>query len=50
MWYDKAYDELEQLLADGEISQEEFRIELGYLREELEEARSLAAQQTYDNY
>lgn len=50
MWYDKAYEELEQQLADGEISELEFRQELRYLRDEVEECRQWAAEEAYDNY
>lgn len=50
MWYDRAYEELERQLDEGEISQEEFRTELRYLRDELESCKQEAAQDAYDNY
>lgn len=50
MWYNKAYDELEEQLANGDISQAEFRQEVRSLREELESCRQEAAEEAYNNY
>lgn len=46
MWYDKAYDELEEQLVNGDITQAEFQQEVRNLREELESCR----QEAYNNY
>lgn len=50
MWYDRACDELEEQLANGEISQAEFRKEMNCLRDELESCRQEAAEEAYNNY
>jgi uncharacterized coiled-coil protein SlyX len=50
MWYDRAYEELEKMLEDGDISQEEFRKELRYLQDEIEDCRQQAAEEAYNNY
>lgn len=49
-WYDRAYEELEKSLENGEIDEEQFCQELRYLRDELEQSRQDASDEAYYNY
>jgi uncharacterized membrane protein len=49
-WYERAEDQLENELADGEITDKEFNDQMRDLNEEYEQCRNDAAQDAYDNY
>lgn len=48
-WFDKAEAELEESLANGEITDKEFRDEMRNLRAELEGQAQEAAEQAYND-
>lgn len=48
-YYDRAVDELEEDLAEGRISRNEFQKEMRALLAEMQEEAAQAAQDVYDN-
>lgn len=49
-WMDRAEQQLEDELAQGYITQEEYRAGLRDIRDEYEQQRQDAAQEAYENY
>jgi uncharacterized membrane protein len=49
-WFDRAAEELDEQLENGEITDKEYRIEMAYLRAEYRDCAQEAAQDTYDSY
>lgn len=49
-WYDKACEQLDEALNNGEITQKEYREQMRDLREELRAGAEEAAEQARDNY
>lgn len=49
-WYDRAVDELEKMLDEGQISNEDFQAEIRELNRELQSSAEEAAEQAYNDH